>query len=81
VNIESGKQHAPLHVYWRAAEELGVEPASLIPTSSEMSANEQPVILDSDTVSEINEATMSDPKAREDLTNFIAKVRNRGSET
>ena len=39
VNIEAGRQHAPIHLLWRIAEELDIEPLSLIPRRSEFASS------------------------------------------
>jgi transcriptional regulator with XRE-family HTH domain len=38
VNIEAGRQHAPLNLLWKIAELLGVELTTLIPQRAELLA-------------------------------------------
>lgn len=77
VNIEAGRQRAPVHVLWRIAEELGTEAALFIPSQAEYLDGDGPVRLDSQTIAQIEDAASDDPIARRGLTEFIQKVKVR----
>lgn len=80
VNIEAGKQHAPLHLLWRIAEELGTELALLIPRQDELQAQTE-ITLDAATVASIQAAADGDADTRRLLAEFIAKVQGRSSDS
>lgn len=71
VNIEKGRQRPPVHVLWQIAEELGIEPASLIPRQREFLDAGDGVHLDTDTVAQIEAAAKGDPVTHRRLTEFI----------
>ena len=77
VNIEAGRQHAPLFLLWRIAEHLGTELASLIPKQDEFTSDQNPVLLDGETVARIQAAADGDPEARRQLTEFIGRIKSR----
>jgi transcriptional regulator with XRE-family HTH domain len=77
VNIEAGRQHAPLHVLWRIAEELDTEVALLLPRHDELVERSGPVRLDNDVVAEIEEAASGDAVTRRKLMTFISGVKSR----
>src|SRR5207249_352007 len=70
VNIECGRQRAPLHVLWRIAEALGIELADLLPRQAEYSEGGEPVRLDERTVEQIERAANGDLATRRLLTQF-----------
>lgn len=74
VNLEHGRQRAPLHVLWRIATALGVEPARLVPSPRELAARDAPMELGAEVVASIERAARDDPAARRLLTNFIQKA-------
>jgi transcriptional regulator with XRE-family HTH domain len=75
VNIEAGRQRAPLHLLWRIAEELGTEVALFIPSQAEYLDGDGPVRLDAETIAQIEAAASDDPIARRGLTEFIQKAK------
>lgn len=77
VNIEAGRQHAPLHLLWRIAELLGTELALLIPRQDEFLSNLTPVKLDAETVARIEAVANGDPETRRRLAVFIGRVKSR----
>jgi len=77
VNIEAGKQRAPLHLLWRIAEAVGTDLPLLIPRQTELLAEVAPVTLDALTVARIEAVATDDPETRRQLANFIGKVRAR----
>jgi len=79
VNIESGRQHAPLHVLWRIAEKLDMDVHELLPRRQEIAGAETPLKLDATAIQKIEEAANGDPATKALLTEFISKVTNTGS--
>lgn len=76
VNIEAGRQHAPLHLLWQIAVELQTELALLIPNQQEYSAHgAEPERLDEATVAKIEAAVGDDPEAMRLLAKFVSSVR------
>lgn len=81
VNIEKGRQRAPVHVLWQIAELLSTELANIIPRRTEFVDGAGVVHLDSDTVAQIEAAAKGDPATHRKLTEFIkmAKSTNRSA--
>lgn len=77
VNIEAGRQRAPLHVLWHIAEVLGVEVSSLIPSSSELSRAASPLHLDESEVEKIERAANGDPRTKRLLSEFVSRVKSK----
>jgi transcriptional regulator with XRE-family HTH domain len=77
VNIEHGRQRAPVHVLWQIAKALGIDAARLIPSARELAARDAPVQLDPRIVTSIERAAQDDPTAKRLLTDFIRKATNR----
>lgn len=75
VNIEAGRQRAPLHVLWQIAEILGIELSFLIPQRDELLETQGPIKLDEQTISQIEDAANGDPETRRRLTGFISKAK------
>lgn len=74
VNIEAGRQRAPVHVLWHIAESIGTELGLLIPNQSDYRAQTDPVSLDAEMITKIEEAANGDPVTRRDLTAFLGRV-------
>src|SRR4051794_36933979 len=70
VNIEAGRQHAPLYLLWRIAEQLGTELALLVPRQDELALPEEPDTLDEETVTRIRSAAAGDLEAGRQLIAF-----------
>jgi DNA-binding XRE family transcriptional regulator len=77
VNIEAGRQHAPLHILWQIAGVLGTELSLLIPQRDELLETQAPIKLDEQTISQIETAANGDPETRRRLTGFVSKVKAR----
>lgn len=77
VNIEAGRQRAPLHVLWHIAEVLGVEVSSLIPSSSELSRAAGPLHLDESEVEKIERAANGDPRTKRLLSEFVSRAKSK----
>lgn len=74
VNIECGRQRAPLHLLWQIAIALEIEPARLVPSVRELAARDAPVQLDATVVAYIERAVQDDPAAKRLITDFIKKA-------
>jgi len=77
VNIEAGRQHAPIHVLWDIAEKLNTDVGLLLPSSSEFIDHSIPVALDRDTVSQIEDAANGDLVTKRQLITFISKTKSK----
>jgi transcriptional regulator with XRE-family HTH domain len=77
VNIEAGRQHAPLHVLWQIAGILGTELSLLIPQRDELIETQIPIKLDEQTISQIETVANGDSETRRQLTSFVSKVKAR----
>jgi transcriptional regulator with XRE-family HTH domain len=74
VNIEAGRQRAPLHVLWQIGEILGTEPILLVPRLDEYHENGEAMNLDPATIEKIERAASGDPATRRELTRFIERA-------
>jgi transcriptional regulator with XRE-family HTH domain len=77
VNIEAGRQHAPLHLLWQIAGILGTELALLIPRRDELIETQIPIKLDEQTISQIETIANGDSETRRQLTSFVSRVKAR----
>ncbi|PYV47192.1 MAG: hypothetical protein DMG92_16765, partial [Acidobacteria bacterium] len=68
VNIEAGRQHAPLSLLWRIAEALSVELVTLVPRRAEMNASDADVKLSEKVRKQIALETRGDAKLQKRLT-------------
>jgi transcriptional regulator with XRE-family HTH domain len=78
VNIEKGRQHAPLHTLWEIAQQLDTEVSTFIPKRQEFATSATEVQLDAKTIEQINHQAAGDPETRNRLQEFVtwAKKRN-----
>ena len=74
VNIEAGRQRAPLHLLWQIAELLGSDLTLLIPSRDEMLATSNKVDLENAMMKQIEEFAKGDPKRIKLLTGFASKL-------
>jgi transcriptional regulator with XRE-family HTH domain len=75
VNIEAGRQHAPVHLLWQIAEILGTDLALLIPRREDADLPANPVLLDKATIQGIRRAARGDPETQKALTSFVSKLK------
>ena len=75
VNIEAGRQHAPLHVVVGIAEALATDIATLIPHAEDFSAPELHLPINRRTMKEIERASGGDHEIRSLVTNFVQSLR------
>jgi transcriptional regulator with XRE-family HTH domain len=74
VNIEAGRQRAPLHLLWQVAELLETELTSLIPNRQELLVPRNQMQLDKEMMKKIEEVADGDPGAIKILTGFVTKL-------
>lgn len=74
VNIEAGRQHAPLHLLWKVAQHLHVELSSLIPSRDELTAPTVNVELAADMREQLKRFTNGDQALESVLSGFIAQA-------
>ena len=75
VNIEAGRQRAPLHLLWQFSEALGTDLSLLIPRREELTPSAKQVALDPTVVKQIKEAANNDPDAVKALTRLVNKLK------
>lgn len=75
VNIEAGRQHAPVSLLWQIAEIVEIELALLIPRRSELHGSPGPVQLDQKTIDQIRQAAVGDRETQQRLTGAISKLK------
>ena len=73
VNIEAGRQRAPLHVLWQIAVLLETKLTLLIPSPEELLAPPNQTGLDQEMMKQIEEVANGDPAAIKLLTGFVNK--------
>src|SRR6266700_2734968 len=73
VNIEAGRQRAPLHVLWQIAELLETKLTLLIPGPEELLAPQNQAVLDKEMMKQIEEVANGDPATIKILTGFVTK--------
>lgn len=74
VNIEAGRQHAPLHLLWKIARQLDVELLTLIPSTADLAVVPSPAILDDEMREELRKYTNGDAATESALSSFIAQA-------
>ncbi|MGA7314996.1 MAG: helix-turn-helix domain-containing protein [Silvibacterium sp.] len=75
VNVEAGRQRAPLHLLWQFSETLATDLNLLIPRREELSPTAKESALDPAMVKQIREAANSDPDAVKALTRLVGKLK------
>lgn len=74
VNIEAGRQHAPLYLLWKIAQQLDVELVSLIPSRADLAPAPSTVVLGSEMREEIKKYSNGDEAMESALSSFIAQA-------
>lgn len=77
VNVEAGRQRAPLHLLWQIAAVLGVEVAELVPTRADLAAVSAPLQLDATVVALIEQAAANDDSTKRLLVEFIQQAKSK----
>jgi transcriptional regulator with XRE-family HTH domain len=74
VNIEAGRQHAPLYLLWKIAQQLDVELVSLIPSKADLAPAPSTVVLGNEMREEIKKYSNGDEAMESALSSFIAQA-------
>ena len=74
VNIEAGRQRAPLHLLWQIAELLGTDLTMLIPSREEMLATSNRVELEKAMMKQIEDFATGDAGRIKRLAAFASKL-------
>ncbi len=74
VNIEAGRQHAPLSLLWQIAEQLETELIALIPRKAELLAVPLEAELSADVREQIRLKADGNEALASDLTSFIGQA-------
>ena len=75
VNIEAGRQRAPLHLLWQLSEALATDLSLLIPRREELSPTAKEAMLNPAMVKQIREAANNEPNAVKVLTRFATRLK------
>lgn len=75
VNIEAGRQHAPLHLLWQIAEVLGTDLALLIPRREDLVLPANPIPLDEEMARQIEAAAQGNQETAKLLSGFVSKMK------
>ena len=75
VNIEAGRQRAPLHLLWQLSEALATDLSMLIPRREELSPTVREAALDPAMVKQIREAANNDSDVVKALTKLASKLK------
>lgn len=74
VNIEAGRQHAPLSLLWQIAQQLDTELIALIPRKAELDASPPEAELSGEMRKQIRLKADGDASLEKDLTTFISQA-------
>src|SRR5208337_15614 len=75
VNIEAGRQHAPVHLLWQIAEILGTDLTLLIPRREDLSLPANPAPLDEEMTKQIEDEAHGDQAIINLLTGMAIKLK------
>lgn len=74
VNIEAGRQHAPLHLLWQIADALGTDLTVLIPNRDELLAASNKSELEQAMMKQIEDFAKGNPDRIKSLAAFARKM-------
>jgi transcriptional regulator with XRE-family HTH domain len=74
VNIEAGRQHAPLNLLWKIAQLLNVELTMLIPQRAELLAIDTTVQLNDKMQKQIEIEANGNPDMKKSLTTIVMRL-------
>jgi transcriptional regulator with XRE-family HTH domain len=74
VNIEAGRQHAPLHLLWRIAEVLGTDLVSLIPRRTDLLPTERSAKLNDVMRKQIKSEAGGNTSLEKKLTGIVGRL-------
>ena len=75
VNIEAGRQRAPLHLLWQLSEALATDLSLLIPRREELTPSTKQIVLDPAMIKQIREAANNEPDAVKILTRLVSRLK------
>ena len=75
VNIEAGRQRAPMHLLWQLSETLGTDLSLLIPRREELFPSAKVASLEPGMVKQIKEAANGSADTIKALTRFVSKLK------
>jgi transcriptional regulator with XRE-family HTH domain len=75
VNIEAGRQHAPVHLLWQIAEILGTDLTLLIPRREDLSLPANSTPLDEEMAKQIEDAAQGNQETAKLLSGFVSKMK------
>jgi transcriptional regulator with XRE-family HTH domain len=75
VNIEAGRQHAPLHLLWQIAEILGTDLVLLVPRREDLVLPASPNPLDEEMAKQIEDAAQGNQETAKLLSGFVSKMK------
>jgi transcriptional regulator with XRE-family HTH domain len=75
VNIEAGRQHAPIHLLWQIAEILGTDLTLLIPRREDLLLPTNPIPLDEEMAKQIEDAAQGNQETAKLLSAFVSKMK------
>jgi transcriptional regulator with XRE-family HTH domain len=75
VNIEAGRQHAPVHLLWQIAEILGTDLTLLIPRREDLSLPANSTPLDQEMAKQIEDAAQGNQETTKLLSGFVSKMK------
>ena len=74
VNIEAGRQHAPLFLLWQIAHQLDTELVTFIPRRAELVAKPPEAKLNDQMLTQIKRMTAGNESQEKEFTSFIAQA-------
>lgn len=74
VNIEAGRQHAPVHLLWNIAKALDTDLTRLIPKRSDLIQDENPAALDRAFAAVIDGFSSGDDAIKRRLSQVVAQL-------
>ncbi len=74
VNIEAGRQHAPLDLLWRIANALDIELVQLIPLRAELASSGATMELDEGMLKQIKLEAKGNVQLQKSLTNVVGRL-------
>lgn len=81
VNIEKGRQRAPLDLLWLIAETLGVELVQLLPRKGDFDTAASGVQLSAEDLNAIQSATKGDVAAARFIQDFVQRAKTRTTDS
>src|SRR5258708_861488 len=75
VNIEAGRQHAPVHLLWQIAKILGRDLLLLIPRRKDLSLPANSTPLDEEMAKQIEDAAQGNQETAKLLSGIVSKMK------